>query len=90
MNEPKGTIQVELTFKAWLLKQTERKDAIGKLAQAMSKMEYTYTPRRKNDEHKKWADIITRHGEVRHVVAFNQAWREYQIAKEAAIAAAPA
>ena len=81
---------MELTFKAWLLKQMERQDAIGKLAQTMLKLEPAYVPRRNNDEHKKWADIITRHGELVHVLAFNQAWREYQTAKEATSAAAPA
>lgn len=65
-------------FKPWLLKQIERQDQIGILARAMSQIEDNYKPRRKFDEHKKWADLVTRLGNPDHVRAFNRAWREYQ------------
>jgi hypothetical protein len=68
------------TFQHWLSNQKQRQDSVGKLARAMAEVDYGYVQkRRKPDEHKKWADIVTRHGEPKHVLAFNQAWREYQI-----------
>jgi uncharacterized protein YozE (UPF0346 family) len=74
---------VEMTFRNWLLEQQSRTDPVGKLARAISTVDHNYTPpRRKNDEHKKWADIITRQGQPEHVLAFNRAWDEYQAAKE--------
>lgn len=75
---------MKLTFKNWLANQKEREDQIGKLARAMTDVDYSYIKkRRKPDEHKKWADIITRHGKPEHVLIFNRAWREYQTAKQA-------
>lgn len=73
---------MKLTFKEWLFNQKERQDKIGKLARAMAKIDFSYVqPRRKPDEHKKWADIITRHGQPEHILTFNQAWEEYQAGK---------
>jgi hypothetical protein len=78
---------MNLTFKRWLFNQKERKDQIGKLALAMEKVDYSYIkPRRKPDEHKKWAKIVTRHGRPEHVPAFNRAWREYLTAKQEVVA----
>lgn len=68
------------TFKQWLFKQTERQDPIGKLARAMAQVEDDSTPQRRSDEHKKWADLVIRHGQPEHIRAFNNAWREYQTA----------
>ncbi len=68
------------TFQQWLFNQKQRKDQIGKLARAMAAVDYKTirSRRRKPDEHRKWAGIITRHGNPEHVFAFNQAWHEYQ------------
>ncbi|MEM7119534.1 MAG: hypothetical protein AAF614_44395 [Chloroflexota bacterium] len=71
---------MNLTFKLWLLKQTERQDQIGKLARVMSQIEDSDVPQRKANEHKKWADLVIQHGQPEHVRAFNHAWREYQTA----------
>ena len=74
---------MNLTFKHWLFDQKGRKDQIGKLARAMEQVDYSYIkPRRKPDEHKKWAKIVTRHGRPEHVLAFNRAWREYLAEKQ--------
>jgi hypothetical protein len=70
---------MKLTFKRWLSNQKERQDQIGKLARAMAEVDHSHVQtRRKSDEHKKWANIVTRYGEPEHVLAFNRAWREYQ------------
>ncbi len=67
-----------MTFQSWLFNQKRRQDLVGKLARAFATVDLGYVkPRRKPDEHKKWADIVTRLGEQEHVLAFNQAWREY-------------
>jgi len=74
---------MNLTFRSWLFKQTERQDQIGKLARAMAKLDASQVQlQQKRDEHKKWANIVTRHGKPEHVLAFNQAWREYQLASQ--------
>ena len=74
---------MEMTFRNWLSRQQSRMDRVGKLARAISTVDPSYTPsRRKNDEHKKWADIITRQGQPEHIQAFNRAWNEYQEAKD--------
>lgn len=68
-----------LTFQSWLGSQTQRQDRVGELARAMAEANYrTLKSKRKADEHKMWADIVTRYGEPRHVPAFNRAWDEYQ------------
>ncbi len=70
---------MNLTFRRWLSTQEQRPDPIGGLARAMAELDYDKLPlKRKPDEHKRWADIVTRHGEPKHILAFNQAWREYQ------------
>ena len=75
---------MKLTFKNWLFNQKEREDQIGKLARAMATIDYSPVQRRrKPDEHKKWADIVTRHDQPEYVLFFNRAWQEYQTAKQA-------
>ena len=70
---------MDTSFQNWLLQQQSRKDRVGSLARAVSTADLSYIPpRRKNDEHKKWADIITRQGQPEHIRAFNRAWDEYQ------------
>jgi uncharacterized protein YozE (UPF0346 family) len=74
---------MDMTFRKWLLQQQKREDRVGKLARAVSTVDPNYIPpRRKHDEHKKWADIITRQGKPEHIQAFNRAWDEYLAAKE--------
>ena len=74
---------MNLTFTSWLFNQLERKDQIGNLSRFLEKLDHGYERlRRKPDEHKKWADIITRHGEPEHILAFNLAWHEYQVARQ--------
>jgi hypothetical protein len=75
---------MELTFKRWLFNQKDRQDEIGKLARAMLKVDFSYVrSKRKRDEHKQWAGIVTRHGKQEHIFAFNRAWNEYQAVEEA-------
>jgi uncharacterized protein YozE (UPF0346 family) len=70
---------MQLTFKQWLFNQKERKDKIGKFARAMLKVDFSFVRSRKRwDEHKQWASIVTRQGKQEHIFAFNQAWHEYQ------------
>ncbi len=71
-----------LKFEEWLLNQQNRKDLIGDLARAMATREANqHPPRRKADEHKRWADIIIRSDEPTHIAIFNDAWQEYLTAK---------
>ena len=66
-------------FKQWLQDQKEREDSVGRLAQALADKEVRfYSRRRRRDEHKKWADIVIRHGRREFIPVFNEAWTEYQ------------
>jgi uncharacterized protein YozE (UPF0346 family) len=70
---------MKLTFKHWLFNQKDRKDDIGKFARAMLKVDFSFVQsKRRWDEHKQWAGIVTRQDKQEHVFAFNRAWREYQ------------
>jgi hypothetical protein len=72
-----------LTFQSWLSDQDHRQDAVGQLARYLGDRGDNYLPgRRKMDEHKKWADIISWQGKPEYVISFNQAWREYQASKD--------
>ena len=74
-----------MKFKEWLNDQRHRNDAVGALAQATKDVSQVPLARgRQQDEHKKWAEFLTRNGTWRHVVAFNDAWQEFLLAKEAA------
>lgn len=74
---------MNLTFNSWLFNQKDRQDQIGKLARFLNRLDHRPVQQRgRSDEHKKWANIITRHGEPEHIRAFNLAWHEYQIASQ--------
>ena len=70
-----------MKFKDWLLKQRERNDNVGTLARALADVDPRKfgrdNRRRKPDEHRRWARIVTRYGTMAHVQAFNQAWDEF-------------
>ena len=71
------------TFQSWLSRQDHRQDDVGKLARFLADRGDNYTPgRRRTDEHKKWADIISWQGKPEYMVSFNQAWREYEASKD--------
>ncbi len=73
-----------LKFEEWLLDQLNRKDLIGDLARTLATREANqYPPRRKADEHKRWADIIIRSDEPAYIAIFNDAWQEFLTAKQA-------
>mgnify|MGYP001205418424 CR=1 FL=1 len=76
-----------MKFKDWLLQQKNREDNVGKLARALADVDPRRfgrdNRRRKPDEHRRWARIVTRFGTMAHVQAFNQAWREFSQAKKA-------
>jgi hypothetical protein len=70
-------------FRRWLLGQMHRQDGVGALARKVEDGDFIPAQSgRKLDEHKAWAKAITWHGESVHVLAFNRAWSEYQVAKE--------
>ena len=73
-----------MKFKQWLDKQKDRQDGIGRLARALADIDgkkYPTSRRRRPDEHRKWASIVTRFGTPAHVQSFNKAWREFNQAK---------
>jgi hypothetical protein len=74
-----------LTFESWLNEQQYREDTIGALARipSMQQVEHKGSPR-KPDEHKIWTDIVIRISELGYVEAFNEAWQEFQVAKQKA------
>ncbi|HLF88472.1 MAG TPA: hypothetical protein VI451_05980 [Anaerolineales bacterium] len=74
-----------LKFEEWLTNQQARDDRIGDFARVLSRAEYQQKfSRRRWDEHKGWAEIVSRITEPGHIPAFNQAWQEFILAKEAA------
>lgn len=78
---------MDFTFQSWLNKQEQRRDQVGRLARLVVNANYKYVERkRKRDEHKKWASIITKIGEQEHIFAFNTAWQEYTEEKQAVTA----
>lgn len=71
-----------LKFEEWLSKQQNRQDGIGDFARVLSNAKVpTKTSRQKWDEHKGWADVVSRIPEAGHIPAFNLAWREFILAK---------
>lgn len=73
-----------LKFENWLVAQQDREDLIGDLARAPGmQSDTTKVTRRKSDEHKNWADIVIGTDKPAHIATFNEAWREYLLAKEA-------
>jgi hypothetical protein len=76
-----------MTFEEWITVQQSRKDFIGEFARILATQdrEQTVSKRRSNvDEHRFWADIITRMPPPGYVVAFNQAWQEFLLARQKA------
>jgi hypothetical protein len=74
-----------LKFEEWLLDQQERDDLIGDLARVQSMQDVAQTfSKRGADEHKNWADIVTRITEPGHIAVFNEAWQEFLVAKQVA------
>lgn len=73
-----------MKFEEWLIAQQSRQDLIGDLARVLSNHNGTEpTSRRKPDEHQLWADIVVRNVSSDRVFIFNEAWQEFQMAKEA-------
>ena len=74
-----------LTFEEWLTNQQYREDLVGNLARdpKMQNVEHK-SSRRKPDEHKSFADIVTRTDEPGRITVFNEAWQEFLLAKLAA------
>lgn len=74
-----------LRFEAWLIDQQERADLVGNLARVLSQQEGSYKlPGRKIDEHKNWADVVVRTNQPGHIDAFNEAWQEFVLERQAA------
>ena len=72
-----------LKFEEWLTNQQARDDRIGDFARVLSRVDQQPKfSRHRWDEHKGWADIVTRITEPGHIPVFNQAWREFLLAKE--------
>ena len=74
-----------LRFEQWLMDQQNREDVIGMFARVPAMQDVLQKPsRRKFDEHKNWADIVIGIALPGHIDAFNAAWREFLLAKQAA------
>jgi hypothetical protein len=74
-----------LKFEEWLTNQQYREDLVGHLARDpnMQNIEKKST-RHKSDEHRNWADIVTRIDEPGRTAVFYEAWQEFLLAKMAA------
>lgn len=74
-----------LRFDTWLTDQQHRADAVGELARAPGMLVVDPKPsKRAPDEHRNWADVVTRFDDPRHIPAFNDAWQEFLLARRAA------
>ncbi len=74
-----------LKFEEWLVTQQYRKDTIGDLARYSSLQDVTHeVSRRKPDEHRDWANMVIRVAIPGYITAFNDAWQEFLLAKQAA------
>ena len=74
-----------LRFEEWLNNQQYREDLIGDFARVLDKEDIRHKfSRHKSDEHKNWADIVSRINEPGHIPAFNDAWQEFLLAKQVA------
>jgi hypothetical protein len=73
-----------LKFEEWLVDQQYREDLIGDLARilSMQKIEQKIS-RRKPDEHKNWSEIVIGIPEPGYIAAFNEAWQEFLLEKQA-------
>ncbi len=74
-----------LIFADWLIGQQQRKDHVGDLARVLVLQNVTpkKVSNRKLDEHKSWADVVTKSDTPGHIFAFNDAWQEFLRAKHA-------
>lgn len=78
-------MQMTIRFDEWLNDQLHRDDYVGDLARVASKREAVPAPsRRAPDEHRIWADIVTRIVEPGYIDDFNDAWQEFLLAKQTA------
>jgi len=74
-----------LKFEAWLSDQQSRDDEIGALARIPTMRAYEpKVSRRSVDEHHAWVDIVIGIPDGRHVPVFNEAWREFLVARKVA------
>jgi hypothetical protein len=74
-----------LRFKEWLNHQQYREDLIGNFARVLDMEDIHYQfSRRKSDEHRNWADIVSRIAEPGQIPVFNVAWQEFLLAKQVA------
>ena len=75
----------KVTFEEWLTDQQSREDNIGFLAQVLLEQEIKPTSsKRKPDEHRHWADIVSKIEGPGYIYFFNFAWQEYIEAKKTA------
>lgn len=74
-----------LRFADWLFNQRHRKDDIGDLARVLALQDIGQKfSKHKVDEHKSWADIVTKIDAPGHIFAFNEAWQEFLLARHLA------
>jgi hypothetical protein len=73
-----------LKFEDWLIDHQYREDTIGDLARVpgMQTIEPTIS-KRKLDEHRNWANTIIQMDQPGYIYAFNDAWQEFLLAKQA-------
>ncbi|MCB9136251.1 MAG: hypothetical protein H6636_12550 [Anaerolineales bacterium] len=71
-----------LKFEEWLTAQEVREDKIGDFASFWGNQPPPKTfSKRKVDEHKEWVERICRVAQPGHIVAFNNAWQEFVLAR---------
>ncbi len=67
-----------MKFQQWLTEQSKREDFVGSFARDMADIELgKFAHGRGADEHKKWANVVTRRGSLRQIRDFNSAWSEF-------------
>ena len=77
--------EIILKFEEWLIDQQDRKDLIGDLAHVLSMEDTTrISAKRKADEHKNWSDVVIDIPEPGYIAIFNDAWKEFLLAKQLA------
>jgi hypothetical protein len=76
-----------MRFEDWIAVQQSRDDFIGEFARILATQDTEPAPSRRRsnvDEHRSWADIVTRMPPPGYSDAFNQAWREFLLARQKA------
>ena len=76
-----------LRFEEWLDDQQDREDFIGDFARVLLIHDTFHKgPARKAkvDEHRSWADVVIRMVRPQYIDAFNEAWQEFLLARQAA------